>query len=79
MRIKKLKTPGLFSIQVETLELSATFTFTRIQQTISPFVVELKHEEEHKASVRIVHPERFWVECESMGVPVTGSKSKMVA
>lgn len=79
MRIKKINNGRAFSLQVETIEVSATFTFTHIMRTISPFVVELKHEEDHKASVRIVNPQRFWDECESMGVPVLGSKSKAAA
>lgn len=70
MRIKKLSPPGLFSLQVESRELTATFHFTHVMRTISPMMVEFKHEEEHKATVRIAQPERFWAEVDSAGIPV---------
>ena len=70
MRIKKLSPPGLFSLQVESRELTATFHFTHVMRTISPMMVQLQHEEEHKATVRIAQPERFWAEVDSAGIPV---------
>lgn len=79
MRIKKSRSLNVFTLQVETNDITATLSFTHVMRTISPFVVELKHEEEHKASIRISHPERFWAECESMSVPVIGSPSKAAA